>query len=136
MLSSIWDRRERRLFLARDRLGKKPLYYARMGEHFLFGSELKALRAHPSFTPELDRDTLALYMRFGYVPSPWCIYRGVRKLRQGCLAIVGEDRSFVERPYWDALHVAETGPAAAKWSPRAMPLTNWMRSCGMPWVGG
>ena len=106
---AIWDRRERTLTLARDRLGKKPLYYTRIGNSFLFGSELKALRAHPAFVPELDRDALALYVRFGYVPTPWSIYRGVRKLRQGCLAVVREDGAFEERLYWDALQVVQDG---------------------------
>jgi asparagine synthase (glutamine-hydrolysing) len=106
---AIWDRCERTLTLARDRIGKKPLYYTRLGDRFLFGSELKALRACPGFTPELDQDALALFMRFSYVPTPWSVYRGVRKLRPGCLAVVRGDGTFDEHPYWDALQVVRAG---------------------------
>jgi asparagine synthase (glutamine-hydrolysing) len=116
---AVWDRRERRLILARDRLGKKPLYYAVQGSLVLFGSELKALRAHPAFSPEVDPGALALYMRLGYVPAPWCIYRGARKLRQGCLAVVPEDGPLAERLYWDALEVAEAGLHAPDTRPEA-----------------
>ncbi len=77
---ALWDREARTLYLARDRFGEKPLYYGRSGAVFLFASELKALRAHPGFSPEIDRQALAAYLRFGYVPAPWSIYRGVRKL--------------------------------------------------------
>lgn len=80
---ALWDRFECRLTLARDRLGEKPLYYGWSGDHFLFGSELKALCVHPSWRGEVDRDALALYMRFGYVPMPHSIWKGVRKLTPG-----------------------------------------------------
>jgi asparagine synthase (glutamine-hydrolysing) len=80
---ALWDREQRILTLARDRLGEKPLYYGWQGDVFLFGSELKALRAHPKFRPEVDRSALALYMRYGYIPAPACIYRNVFKLTAG-----------------------------------------------------
>ena len=67
----------------RDRFGEKPLYYGWFNHTLIFASELKALRAHPSFAAEIDRDALALYMRYGYVPTPHCIYRGVHKLPPG-----------------------------------------------------
>ena len=67
---ALWDRTERRLHLVRDRLGIKPLYYGRQGDSFLFASELRALRAHPAFAAEIDRDALALYMRHNVVPRP------------------------------------------------------------------
>ena len=67
---AVWDAQERELHLVRDRLGKKPLYYGWQGETFLFGSELKALRAHPDFQAPIDRDALASYLRFSYVPVP------------------------------------------------------------------
>jgi asparagine synthase (glutamine-hydrolysing) len=88
---AVWDRREAVLSLSRDRLGEKPLYYGRLptGE-VLFGSTLDALRAHPSFEPEVDRNALALYFRHKYVPAPWSIYSGVFKLEPGCtIAIDG-----------------------------------------------
>ena len=67
---ALWDRRDRALYLVRDRLGIKPLYWAEFEGRLLFGSELKALRADRRWTPELDRDALLSYLRFGYVPAP------------------------------------------------------------------
>ncbi len=77
---ALWDRRERTLQLARDRFGEKPLYYGWSGTAFLFGSELKALRAHPAFDATVDRDALALYFRHNCVPAPYSIHRAVAKL--------------------------------------------------------
>ena len=86
---ALWDRRERVLHLVRDRLGEKPMYYGWMGGTFLFGSELKALRAHPDFVGEIDREALALYLRYAYVPAPHSIFRGLYKLPPGCVLSVG-----------------------------------------------
>jgi asparagine synthase (glutamine-hydrolysing) len=80
---ALWDREERRLTLARDRLGEKPLYYGWCGDAFLFGSELKSLCAFPGWRGEVDRTALASYMRLGYVPLPHSIYRSIRKLLPG-----------------------------------------------------
>ncbi len=80
---ALWDKRERILTLARDRLGIKPLYWARAGRMILFASEIKAILAHPAFEPEIDRDALAAYLRSGYVPTPRSIYRNLFKLRPG-----------------------------------------------------
>ncbi len=77
---ALWDRQRRVLALARDRLGEKPLFYGQMGETFLFGSELKALGAHPDWRGEIDRNVLAVFFRHAYVPDPHCIYRGIFKL--------------------------------------------------------
>ena len=82
---AAWDRADRTLWLARDRMGEKPLYYGWSGNAFLFGSELKALRAHPAWTGTLDRGALALYMRYGYVPVPHSAYVGIAKLPAGHL---------------------------------------------------
>src|SRR5688572_23506380 len=76
---AVWDRRNKQLSLARDRLGEKPLYYGWQGEQLFFGSELKALEANPSFQRVVDVDSIASYMRFGYIPAPGSIYLGVRK---------------------------------------------------------
>ena len=90
---ALWDRRERALVLARDRLGEKPLYYGRIGRSFAFTSELKAFRAHPAWNPEVDRNAVALLMRHNYVPAPYSIYKGFRKLRPGhFLVFVDGDR--------------------------------------------
>ena len=77
---AVWDRRERQLHLVRDRLGEKPLYYGWVGKSFLFGSELKALVAYPEFQGEVDRNALALYLRYSCIPAPYSIYRGIYKL--------------------------------------------------------
>jgi len=85
---ALWDRRERTLHLARDRFGEKPLYYGWVNGAFVFGSELKALRAYPGFANPVSREALALYMRFTYVPAPHSIYQGIYKLEPGCLLSV------------------------------------------------
>ncbi|MCC7258108.1 MAG: asparagine synthase (glutamine-hydrolyzing) [Gammaproteobacteria bacterium] len=117
---ALWDREERVLHLARDRLGEKPLYYGWMGGVFLFGSELKALRAHPSWRGEIDRNVLALFLRHGYVPAPYAIYQGIRKLPPGTfLSLSGAARDGHEaapQAYWSALQVAGQGAA----NPRAV----------------
>ncbi len=112
---ALWDRHEQRLSLVRDRLGIKPLYYGWTGNVFLFGSELKALKAHPAFQGEIDRDALALFLRHNYVPTPYTIYAGFRKLLPGMiLTLAGNDRpgEYPEpEPYWSARQVAESGVA-------------------------
>ena len=81
---ALWDRAERRLTLARDRFGEKPLYYGYLGQGpssaFVFGSELKALRAYPGFDNAIDRNVAALFLRYSYVPTPYSIYRHIYKL--------------------------------------------------------
>ncbi|PYV21351.1 MAG: asparagine synthase (glutamine-hydrolyzing), partial [Acidobacteria bacterium] len=77
---AIWDRKERRLFLARDRLGLKPLYYTELGESLLFGSEMKALLAHPKVRRELDYVALDDYLTYLYVPAPRTIFQGISEL--------------------------------------------------------
>jgi asparagine synthase (glutamine-hydrolysing) len=120
---ALWDRRERRLHLVRDRLGKKPLYFGWVGDRFLFASELKAFHADPAFAPEVDRGALALLLRHNCVPAPYSIYRDVFKLPPaGRLALrlngsnaprrgAAELLELIE-PYWSALAVAERGAAA------------------------
>ena len=106
---AIWDRQERKLTLARDRAGIKPLYWGLTPDGvFLFGSELKALRRHPAWRGEIDRDAVALFMRYGYVPAPYSIYRNVWKLETGALLTYrrGIDPK-IER-YWDVREIAET----------------------------
>ncbi len=102
---AVWDRRERQLHLVRDRMGEKPLYYGWMGKSFLFGSELKALVAHPEFKSEVDRNALALYLRYSCIPAPYSIYRGVYKLPPaGRLTLKLFDQANTPRavPYWSA----------------------------------
>lgn len=106
---AAWDRRERRLILARDRLGKKPLYYWRSGRCLVFASELKALRAYPGFRPEIDRDALAQFLRFGWLPGPRTIYHGVAKLPAGTSLAIQADPAIdaqQPQPYWSARDAA------------------------------
>jgi asparagine synthase (glutamine-hydrolysing) len=100
---ALWDAQARVIHLARDRIGEKPLYYGWFDSRFLFGSELKALRAHPSFRGDVDRRSLALYVRHGYVPAPYTIYEGVAKLPPGTyLSVPLRDQSLrpTPVPYW------------------------------------
>jgi asparagine synthase (glutamine-hydrolysing) len=96
---ALWDREERSLLLARDRYGEKPLYYGFAGETFLFASELKALRAHPVFRPEVDRDALACYLRFNCIPAPYSVYKGIRKLLPASV-LYYRDGKVTTKTYW------------------------------------
>ena len=108
---AVWDRLERRLYLARDRFGEKPLYYGWLGDSFVFGSEIKALRLHPDFDSEIDREALALHLRFNCIPAPYVIYRRARKLPPATiLEVTGRDAQPVA--YWSMRQAAEQGVAA------------------------
>ena len=108
----LWDKRERVLHLARDRLGEKPLYYGWINNVLLFGSELKALRAHPQWRGDIDYDVLKLFLRFSYVPAPYSIYKGISKLLPGTFLTINGNR-VDDRPvpthYWPPAEVAENG---------------------------
>ncbi len=116
---ALWDREERTLTLARDRIGEKPLYYGWQGGVLLFGSELKALRAHPAFRAEIDRDVLALFLRHNYVPTPYSIYKGIYKLPPGTYLQVEHESALTYSAssgtrgtpitYWSARDMAEAG---------------------------
>ena len=102
------------LSLVRDRVGEKPLYYGWQGlgskRTFLFGSELKALKRHPSFVNNIDRSALALYMRYCYVPTPYSIYEGIKKLEPGTILTVSlKQNAYRSKKYWDALDVVTAG---------------------------
>jgi asparagine synthase (glutamine-hydrolysing) len=97
---AVWDERRERLMLGRDRLGKKPLYYWCSPSVFVFGSEIKAVLAHPAVARELDEDALPAYLTFGYVPTPRTFFRGVRSLPPGhVLTIQPGGEPSIER-YW------------------------------------
>ncbi|MCI0356501.1 MAG: asparagine synthase (glutamine-hydrolyzing), partial [Acidobacteria bacterium] len=111
---ALWDRTERQLHLMRDRLGEKPLYYGWAGDALVFGSELKALRAHLSWRGEVDRDVLTLFFRHNYIPAPYSIYKGVWKLPPGTWLTVSHDdvgRRQLPAPkvYWSVLTAAARG---------------------------
>jgi asparagine synthase (glutamine-hydrolysing) len=106
----LWDRHDRKLFLARDRFGEKPLYYGRAGKDFLFASELKAIRAHPDFAGTIDRDALRIFAARGYVPAPRSIFREVSKLEPGTILTLNGGDAAIER-YWSYRKVVESGLA-------------------------
>jgi asparagine synthase (glutamine-hydrolysing) len=109
---ALWDRRERVLYLIRDRLGIKPLYWANFDDRVLFGSELKALRGDTSWTPGLDRDSLVAYLRFAYVPAPRTIYRGIQKLPPGTILTARERGAPEIASFWSLTDVARFGQSS------------------------
>lgn len=111
---ALWDNQNRTLTLARDRMGEKPLYWGWQGDTLLFGSELKALKAHPDFKAEIDRNALALLLRHNYIPAPHSIYQGIGKLPAGhCVQIpYGAGPNDVKpKPYWRFNDAIEQGLA-------------------------
>ncbi len=109
---ALWDRQQRVLHLIRDRLGVKPLYYGWCNGVFLFGSELTALRAHPVFEAEIDRDSLSLFLRHSYIPVPHSIFKNINKLPPGTILsmpINGGRQDGTLTTYWSAEEVVEQG---------------------------
>ncbi len=107
---AIWDRLSWTLFLCRDRLGQKPLFYGWSGNVFLFGSELRPLMTHPASQGEVDRSALSSYLRYNYVPAPYSILRGFCKLLPGCLLVLNtrnSQRPPVIRSYWSLRETIE-----------------------------
>jgi asparagine synthase (glutamine-hydrolysing) len=110
----LWDRHERSLILARDRLGEKPLYYGEMGGAIVFASELKAFWAHPGFTCRIDRGVTSLFLRHNYIPAPYTIISGLRKLPAASWIKI--DHLGLEKAapilYWSVAAAAENGSRA------------------------
>lgn len=107
---ALWDRSDKKLYLVRDRMGIKPLYYGWMGSSFLFGSELKSLKVHPAFNAEIDRDVLAVYLRNNYIPAPYSIYKGISKLTPGCILTLQVDSGSYNqsiKSYWSVKDVVD-----------------------------
>lgn len=111
---ALWDREDKALHLVRDRMGEKPLYYGDMGGTLLFGSELKALRAHPAWRGDIDRGAVALFLRHNYVPAPYSIYKNVRKVVPGTIVTIRAGRFNAPEitTYWSAREMAERGMAS------------------------
>ncbi|NBO31214.1 MAG: asparagine synthase (glutamine-hydrolyzing) [Cyanobacteria bacterium WB6_1B_304] len=112
---ALWDQREQLLYLGRDRLGEKPLYYGwqsnQQGSFLFFASELKAIHAHPYFYPHINRDAITLLLRYNYIPSPYSIYTGIYKLPPGTLLTVSRSQwtTCQPQPYWCLKNEAEQG---------------------------
>ena len=98
---SLWDSQEKLLYLIRDRLGEKPLYYGWAGDHLLFGSELKALKAHFAWQNSINPDSLGLLMRYNCIPAPYTIYQNMHKLEPGHILIINHDKQVTNLKYWD-----------------------------------
>jgi asparagine synthase (glutamine-hydrolysing) len=109
---ALWDRRNRVLHLVRDRLGIKPLFVAQRGERCYFASELKSLHASKAIALEIDPASVASFVRFGYVPAPHSIYRGVEKVMPGEHLMISPDGRTVRRRYWSASDAAAQGLAS------------------------
>ncbi|MBH63956.1 MAG: asparagine synthase (glutamine-hydrolyzing) [Alphaproteobacteria bacterium] len=113
---ALWDRQEQELTLVRDRLGIKPIYWGQTEAGTIFASELKAIIACKDWTPEIDRDALAAYMRWNYVPAPHTIYRGIQKLLPGTLVRLHHSRGPVIEHWWDLREIvckAQANPLQA-----------------------
>lgn len=109
---ALWDRNEKLLYLGRDRFGEKPIYYGWMGKTFLFGSELKSLRIHPSFKTYIDRESVALFVQYNYIPSPYCIYKGIYKMPPATLLTINPQNGMslsAPEKYWSLWDVVEAG---------------------------
>ena len=113
---AVWDVRRRTLLLARDRLGEKPLYYHAGSDAFVFGSELRALLAHPSVPRELNLESLTRYLGFEYVPAPHSILTGIEKLPPGHLLTVSPGGTPQVTSYWDLSFAPDTSLGAAEWA--------------------
>lgn len=114
---ALFDRKEREIFLVRDRLGIKPLYWGLFNGLLVFGSELKALRAADGWEPRIDRNALAAFMRHNYIPAPHSIYRGVQKLEPGCMLRLTRQGIPEITRFWNLRGIAEQGCAAPSQRP-------------------
>jgi len=122
---ALWDRKERQLHLVRDRLGKKPLYVGWCDEYIIFASELKAFHEHPNFKPRIDSQSLNLFLRFGYIPAPYCIYEDVVAIPAGhrmsfCddLVKLGPRVGVFTESYWNHLSVMNESRGLALQNPK------------------
>lgn len=109
---ALWDSHKRLLTLCRDRFGEKPLYWGWQGNSLLFGSELKALKKHPDFRGEIDRNSLTLLMRYNYIQSPHSIYKGIYKLPPGnfiSLPVGVRPADSLPKAYWRMNDVVQSG---------------------------
>ena len=125
---AVWDARERRLLLARDRVGVKPLYYAVLDDGLVFGSEIKSLLVDPAVPRDWSPEALDAYLALLYVPAPLTIYRAVHKLPPGHVLVAERGQVRVSR-YWD-LPFDDRGGAA---DPRTRSSSRSKRCCGKRW---
>ena len=111
---AAWDRADQSLYLVRDRLGIKPVYWGKSNSQLIFASELKAFRCVPGWRGELDLESLSAYLRYSYVPAPRSIFRDVQKLRPGMILQVRDNGDVCETAYWSLADVAAAGQSSAR----------------------
>ncbi|VVS93994.1 nucleophile aminohydrolases n-terminal [Desulfoluna spongiiphila] len=126
----LWDRREERVFAARDRLGIKPLHYYTDDKRFVFGSEIKAILACPEVPKSLRADAAFDYFHFMYVPGPKTIFKGIHKFRPGHILALKKG-SLVEKEYWDISFAETQQLSEAQWCRRI--ITNLPNSWTCAW---
>lgn len=109
---ALWDKENKQLYLARDRMGEKPLYYSILPSGIVFGSQLGSLTQHPLFDKELDRNAIGLYLRHGYIPAPFSVYKNTKKLMPGNFLVIDiRGNEVITSPtaaYWSFKNVCET----------------------------
>lgn len=109
---ALWDKDQHTLSLVRDRIGIKPMYYGRSGKTIFFGSELKSIKAHPDFKADINRDALALFLRYSYIPAPYTIYNGISKLPPASILSFQLDENYkngILTPYWSHVNAVQYG---------------------------
>lgn len=104
---ALWDIKDKKLYLVRDRLGIKPLYWGLHQNTLFFGSQVKSFKPHPLWRPEIRREILPSYFRFGYIPGPSSIYQDIQKLSPGCIAIIERPEKITIKPYWSMQEVIQ-----------------------------
>lgn len=116
---AIWDGEKRSLFVARDRLGIKPLFYAAYGDRFVVASEMKAILADPAFPRRIDETALAAYFTLSYIPAPLTIFTGIRKLEPGH-TLIWKDGALTISPYWDIVFSPDLRQGEDTFIPRVL----------------
>lgn len=106
---AAWDKKDRKLYLVRDRVGIKPVFWGHQNGKFFFASELKAFSQMPEWRPEVNREAVAAYLRYTYVPAPFSIFKNVQKLEPGCILSIRANEGPQFQRYWDAAEVAYKG---------------------------
>ena len=111
---ALWDRKEQTLYLVRDRLGIKPLYWGIINNVLFFGSQPKSFRPHPKFEAEIDSEALPSYFRFNYIPGPFSIYKDINKLEPGHILEINANGIAKKNCYWDLPNIALAGVSSSK----------------------
>lgn len=107
---ALWDKKEKILYLARDRIGEKPLYYGLVNQTLVFASELKAIQAYPHFEAQVAPTSVSAFMQYGYIPAPLSIYENIHKLLPGTyISFSHSTKPSTPQAYWSALDIAEKG---------------------------